>query len=111
MSRLRPLLADPVRLSIAVAGLLAAAGIVALLVTSQQMNDTEAVASQVSYLLSGGLAAFALVVFGLGAALLQSARQANARTRAELRAFGDALDELATALGQQRPAPGARDAR
>lgn len=98
MNRLRVLLADPIRLSIAVAGLLAAAGVVAFLVTAQQMDDSDVVVTQVSYLVSGGLAAFAVVVFGLGAALLQTARRANAQTRSELTAFADALEELAAVV-------------
>lgn len=102
MNRLQALLADPVRTSIAVGALVAAGGFVVLFATWQRMNDVAIVAGQLPFVVSGGLTALAMVIFGVGAALLQAARRANARTRAELTAFADSLDELVAVVQGRR---------
>lgn len=101
MSALRSLLADRVRASMVAAALLVVGGLAILVATWAGMRGTGIVAGQLPYVVSGGLTAVALVVFGVGAGLLQAARRANARTRAEMTAFADTLEELVTYL--QKP--------
>jgi hypothetical protein len=96
---LRPLSPVPT-----VAGIvLAAVGLVFIVVAWSQVANEANVARQVPYLVSGGILGLALVIIGVTTVNVASKRRETALREQQTRLLADAVDQLSRVLDDDRP--------
>jgi hypothetical protein len=87
-------LGDPFRTGAIVGALVAVAGFATLLFTAARMRGATLVPQQVPYVVSGGLTALGLIVFGLVTCILMASRAAIEDRTADLAHLAETLESL-----------------